>query len=113
MKLSIFVGLTIALWIVLVAKTIYVASALDVSPTVLYYSGMMKTNWQGQFNLDLWCLTIVFAIWIIYRDTSKVRGSIFALLNICLGGIFTLAYMAVALYRSNNDLQVFLNGKEK
>ena len=112
MKLNHFMGLIVVLWIVLVVKTILAVYAVDESPTMLFYSGIMKNDWQAQFNLDLLCLTIVFAIWIFYRDTSKIRGSIFAALNVYLGGIFTLAYMAVALYRSNNDLHIFLNGKK-
>ena len=109
MKAFVFGGLLIVLWIILMTKTIFAAIASDGSVTLLYYSEMMKNSWQGQFNLDLFCLTIVCSVWMLHRDSSKIRGSIFALLNIYLGGVFTLAYLAIANFRSKGDASSILH----
>lgn len=95
MRSSIVGGLLVVLWIILMAKTIFALVGSGANATQNYYSGMMTNTWQGQFNLDLFFLTIVFSAWMVYRDASKTRGAVFGLLNIYLGGIFTLAYLAV------------------
>lgn len=101
MRSSIVGGLLVLLWILLMAKTILVFLGSGANATHTYYSGMMQNTWQGQFNLDLFFLTIVFSTWMVYRDASKIRGTVFGLLNIYLGGIFTLAYLAVIFLMPN------------
>ena len=63
--------------------------------------------WRAQFNTDLSLHLILFAIWVFWRENSKLVGLVCALLCV-LGGLFTFLYLAIAAYRARDARSLLL-----
>ena len=99
----------IVFWIALTGITIYAILSLGSESGVVFFTDLSHP-WRAQFNTDFLMHIILFAIWVFYREESKVVGLIAALLSL-LGGLFTFLYLVVAVYRSNGDVKKLLLGK--
>jgi hypothetical protein len=104
-------GFIVGLWLILLGKTVVLILRLDDPPSLLFYSEMLKPTWQSQFNLDLLFLIFIFSAWIFFRSSSKTAGLFWGLINIYLGGLFTLAYIAWTMSVTKGDMICFFMGR--
>ena len=98
----------LAIWLVLLAVTWRAAAELGLGGGNVFFSDFSHP-WRAQFNTDLSLHLLLFAVWVFWREHSKLLGLVCAVLC-ALGGIFTFLYLVVASYRSRGDARVLLLG---
>jgi hypothetical protein len=98
----------LAIWLVLLAATWRAAAELGLGGGNVFFSDFSHP-WRAQFNTDLSLHLLLFAVWVFWREHSKLLGLVCAVLC-ALGGIFTFLYLVVAAYRSRGDARVLLLG---
>jgi len=100
--------LVLATWVVLFAVTWRAATELGLGGGNVFFSDFAHP-WRAQFNTDLSLHLLLFAVWVFWREHSKLLGSVCAVLC-ALGGIFTFLYLGIAVYRAGGDIRAFLLG---
>lgn len=98
----------LALWGILLVVTWRAAAELGFGAGNLFFSDFSHP-WRAQFNADLSLHLLLFAVWVFWRERSKVVGGACALLCV-LGGVFTFPYLLVAVYRARGDVRALLLG---
>lgn len=61
--------------------------------------------------VDLYVGFALFALWIAYREPTWWRAAIWIVLLMVLGFFIGSLYTLIALYQSDDDWQVFWNGR--
>ncbi|HEY6131235.1 MAG TPA: hypothetical protein VIV27_04415 [Halioglobus sp.] len=100
--------LFVILWILIVGITWRALQELGSEGGMVFISDFSHP-WRAQFNTDFSIHLLLFAIWVFWREKSKVLGLVAALLC-ALGGMFTLPYLLLATYRAKGDTKEFLLG---
>ena len=98
----------LAIWIVLVLVTWRAMAELGLGGGNVFVSDLSHP-WRAQFNIDFSLHLILLAVWVFWREQSKVLGLVCALLC-ALGGLFTFPYLLVAVYRARGDARMLLLG---
>jgi hypothetical protein len=98
----------LAVWVVLLVVTWRAAAELGLAGGNVFVSDFSHP-WRAQFNTDLSLHLLLFAVWVFWREHSKLLGLVCALLC-ALGGIFTFPYFLFAVYRARGDARVLLLG---
>jgi hypothetical protein len=110
---KIFIGFMTLAWAIMLFKTVQVAAAQSDSFLQLYWSEMLLSSWQAHFNVDLLVHSMLFACWILYRE-SKLSVSIpCGVAAIYFGAVFSFLYFIVAIFRSKGDVLVVVNGSSR
>ncbi|WP_312712157.1 DUF1475 family protein [Proteiniclasticum ruminis] len=74
---------------------------------------LMQNPWGIVSLVDLYTGFILFAVWIVYRETG-ILSKIFWVLILMILGFFTASlYMLLAAYQSKGDLMSFVFGSKK
>ena len=68
--------------------------------------------WRAQFNTDFSIHLLLFMTWVFWRETSKAIGTL-AALGCLMGGLFTLPYLLVAIWRAKGDVRALLLGAHR
>jgi hypothetical protein len=97
-----------AIWIVLLLVTWRATAELGVGGGNVFFSDFSHP-WRAQFNADLSLHLLLFAVWVVWREHSKVLGLVCAVFC-ALGGIFTFLYLLVAVFRAQGDTRALLLG---
>jgi hypothetical protein len=100
--------LVIILWLLIVGITWRALHALGSDGGMVFVSDFSHP-WRAQFNTDFSIHLLLFAIWVFWREKSKIVGLVAALLCV-LGGMFTLLYLLLAAYRAQGDVKKLLLG---
>ena len=102
-------GFLIAIWVVLLAVSWRAVAELGLAGGDVFLSDFSHP-WRAQFNTDLLLHLLLIAVWVVWREPSKLVGAACAVLC-AFGGIFTFAYLFVAILRSGGDARVLLLGR--
>lgn len=66
--------------------------------------------WRAQFNTDFLLHVVPISAWAYWRERSRAVGVLCAA-GVWMGGVFTLAYVLAASFRSGGDLRRLLLGR--
>jgi hypothetical protein len=108
--ISIFRAALVVAWLVLVWVTVKAVAAMGANAAGAVFFGDMAHPWRAQFNIDFGWHLLLVAAWLTYRDRLLIRGLVFGLLAVMLGGVFTLAFLFVETFRTNGDMRRLLLG---
>ena len=50
-------------------------------------------NWRTQFDADFVIHLLLFALWIAWREGFNLRGYLFGVVSIVMGGMFSFPYL--------------------
>lgn len=95
-------------WTVLLAVTLRAVAAMGMGAGTVFFTDFSQP-WRAQFNTDLSLHLLLFAVWVFWREHSKLVGIACAVLC-AFGGIFTLLYLFVSLQRSKGDVRALVLG---
>ncbi len=95
-------------WIMITAITVYAVRELGSEGGMVFITDFAHP-WRAQFNTDFSLHLLLFAIWVFWREKSKVQGLVCALLCL-MGGLFTFLYLLVSLYRAKGSSKNFMLG---
>lgn len=98
----------LALWIAIVAVTWRAAAELGLGGGNVFFADFAHP-WRAQFDADLSLHLLVVAVWVFWRERSKLVGVACAALC-ALGGLFTFLYLLVAVARARGDARALLLG---
>jgi hypothetical protein len=98
----------LAIWVVLLAVTWRAAAELGLGGGNVFFADFSHP-WRAQFNADLSLHLLLFAVWVGWRERSKLLGCICAVLC-AFGGIFTFLYLLLAVLRARGDARALLLG---
>lgn len=113
------VGLTVfrimlcVAWLVLFWVTLGAVQRMGVNAAGTVFFGDFAHPWRAQFNTDFSLHLLLVAAWMIYRSRSWIVGIVCAFLAVNLGGLFTLAYILVASFRTGGDIRALLLGNRQ
>lgn len=99
----------IAIWVVLLAVSWRAVAELGLAGGNVFLTDFSHP-WRAQFNADLSLHLLLIAVWVVWREPSKLAGIACAVLC-ALGGVFTFAYLFVSILRSGGDARVVLLGR--
>ena len=95
-------------WIVLVAVSWRAVAEMGLDGGAVFLSDFSQP-WRAQFYTDLSLHLLLFAVWVFWREQSKLVGIACAVLC-AFGGVFTFPYLFVSLLRSQGDTRALLLG---
>jgi hypothetical protein len=98
----------VAIWVALLVVTWHAIADLGIGGGNVFVSDLSHP-WRAQFNIDFLLHLLLFAVWVFWREASKLVGLVCAVLCV-LGGMFTFLYLLVAVFRSRGDFRAFLLG---
>ena len=105
--LRIVVGIA---WITVLVVSVRAIQQLGVDGVNIFFDDFAQP-WRAQFNTDFSAHLLLMAMWIFYREPQRWLGVLGAVLAICFGGAFSLAYVLVATFRARGDTRQVLLGK--
>lgn len=100
----------IAGWVFVLALSVTAVREMGFDAAGDFYFGDFAHPWRAQFNGDFGMHLLLVAAWMVYRTKGLVLGLLSGLLAICLGGVFTLAYLLVVSIRAKGDMGKVLLG---
>ena len=71
---------------------------------------ILEMNWRSQFDIDFIIYLLLAAAWISWREGFTLKGHIYGILSVVLGGMFMFPYLLVASYKANGDVKEILLG---
>lgn len=71
---------------------------------------LLALNWRTQFDFDFIVHLLIMASWVAWREGANIRGYVFALLSIVMGGMFSFPYIIYAAYHAKGDIRALLLG---
>jgi hypothetical protein len=109
--MQIFRALLLLAWTAMVwvsARAILAAGAGSAGDV---FFGDFAHPWRAQFNTDFSVHLLLMALWIVSRERARVRGVLFGIASILLGGAFSFAYILVATFTAQGDVRRLLLGE--
>jgi hypothetical protein len=101
-------ALLVALWLVLTGLTIHAVRTLGSDGGAVFFSDFLHP-WRAQFNTDFSIHLLLFIVWVVWREQSKVVGVVVGALCL-MGGLFTPLYLLFAVHRAGGDPKKLLLG---
>lgn len=71
---------------------------------------ILALNWRSQFDIDLVIHLLLLATWISWREGFSLKGHVFGVLSIVMGGMFSFPYLIYATYAAKGDPKAVLLG---
>jgi len=99
----------IAIWVLLLAVSWRAVAQLGLAGGDVFVADFSHP-WRAQFSTDLLLHLLLFAVWVVWREPSKLVGIPCAVLC-AFGGVFTFAYLFASILRSGGDARVLLLGR--
>ena len=97
-----------AMWVALLGVTWHAVAELGLGGGNVFVSDLSHP-WRAQFNIDFLLHLLLLAVWVFWREHSKLVGLVCAVLCV-FGGMFTFPYLLVAVSRSRGDARALLLG---
>ena len=98
----------VVIWVALLVVTWRAIPALGLGGGNVFVLDLSHP-WRAQFNVDFLLHLLLFAVWVFWREASKLVGLVCAVLCV-FGGMFTFPYLLVLALRSRGDFRAFLLG---
>lgn len=98
-------------WAVLLYVSVHAVAAMGMNAAGAVFFGDFAHPWRAQFNADFAIHLLMVAAWMIWRAPSRIAGMLCALLAVNLGGMFTIAFLIVQLWRTKGDVRRVLLGR--
>jgi hypothetical protein len=106
--------MNLAKWIAvlgLLAMTAVLAYGFTVGNFASDGAELLQNPWGVVSMVDLYTGFILFSAWIVYREKSILRASVWVVLMMVLGFFTGSLYALYALYRSGGNWKIFWMGK--
>ncbi len=98
-------------WLTMLVVSWRAVSDLGYNWPQVFFGDIAQHTWRAQFNIDFLIHLLLFAAWVIWRETSRLTGIVCGFFCIFLGGLFGFPYLLATTYRSGSDTRRFLLGK--
>jgi hypothetical protein len=98
-----------AAWLVTAFVTARAVSQLGVGAIAIFFSDFSQP-WRAQFNTDFTFHLLLIGGWVLYREESRRTGILCGIGVILVGGLFSMAYLFIAIIRAKGDVRVLLLG---
>ena len=96
-------------WLLLAGITYWAISSLGLDGGKVFFDDFAHA-WRAQFYTDFLLHVFPVAIWVYWREQSKLVGLLCAL-GTLMGALFTLIYLLVATYRAGGDPRKLMLGR--
>lgn len=96
-------------WLLLASITTWAISSLGLDGGKVFFDDFAHA-WRAQFYTDFLLHVFPVAIWVYWREESKLAGLLCAL-GTLMGALFTLLYLLVATFRADGDAKRLMLGK--
>lgn len=96
-------------WALITGLTIYIIMQHGINWPVVLLNDLFSLTWRTQFNTDFILHLVLFCSWIYWREDSKLKGLIYALIAI-LGATFSFVYLLIATYKAQGDIRKLVLG---
>jgi len=93
--------------------TYFAVAAQGINWPAIALADIIALNWRTQFDIDFIIHLLLLALWISWREGFSLRGHIFGLLSIVLGGMFSFPYLIHATYLAKGDPKGVLLGERQ
>lgn len=100
-----------AAWLILLWVTVQAAKTLGLGKAGDFFVGDMAYPWRAQFNTDFSFFLLLVATWLVWSARNRAIGVCLAILSIVCGGLFTLAYLLIATFRTKGNIKAVLLGR--
>ena len=107
---KIFAAVLCAAWAVLLWVSVHAVTSMGIGAAGAVFVGDFAQPWRAQFGTDFSIHLLLVAAWMVWRSRFWPLGLICGVLAINFGGLFTLAYILVAMVRSQGDMRLVLLG---
>lgn len=74
---------------------------------------LFENPWGVMSLIDIYVGVLLFSLWIIYRESSKLIISLWIIAMIIFGFLAACIYLLIALYQSNDDWQFAFHGTKE
>ncbi len=71
---------------------------------------LMALNWRSQFDTDFLIYLFLVAAWISWREGFTLKGHVFGVVSVIMGGMFSFPYLLHATYKGEGDMRKVLLG---
>lgn len=75
-------------------------------------AALFENPWGVMSLIDLYVGFVLFSLWIVYRESSKISIFIWVLAMMILGFFTACIYILIALYTSDGDWDYIFHGKK-
>ena len=101
--------------IIFVALAAYSAPVLMAQPNLFpaFFGAIAAGGWQGQFNLDFFCMLLLSGLWVSWRHQFSPPGLALGLLAALGGAFFLSVYLLVITHRLQGGMPELLLGKSR
>lgn len=96
--------------VVIFSVSINAAFTNGVNWPAVYFGDLLSLGWRSQFNTDFLIHLLLLGCWVSWREGFTLKGYIFGLLSIFLGGMFGFPYLLYATYKASGDPKAILLG---
>ena len=76
----------------------------------VFFGDMAGMAWPGQFNLDFMCMLALSGLWVAWRHRFGAAGIALGLAAFFGGALFLSAYLLVASFRADGNVEALLLG---
>jgi hypothetical protein len=90
--------------------TYFAFAAQGINWPAVALADISALNWRTQFDIDLIIHLLLLAVWISWREGFSLKGHVFGLLSIVMGGMFSFPYLIYATYAAKGDPKGVLLG---
>ena len=104
---------TVFAWIGISAMTAWAVGTQGLSAGIVTFLADFAHPWRAQFYADLEVHLLLFGGWILFREASRSKGLLFAMLTLLLGALFTLPYLLAASLAAKGDARLLLLGRHR
>jgi hypothetical protein len=101
----------VATWLVLAWVTFQAGQQLGFDKAGDYFFGDLSHPWRAQFNTDFGIHLLLVAAWFVWSASNRALGTVFAVLAVLGGDLFTLAYLLVRSIQTGGNLRAVVLGR--
>ena len=100
----------VAVFLAIAVYTLGVIASHGMNLLPVFFGGLVKMQWQGQFNLDFLCMLLLSGLWVSWRHQFSFAGVVLGLVAVFGGALFLSAYLFVESFRVKGDVRALLCG---
>ena len=108
--LQLFRAALLLAWIAMIWVSTRAILAPDAGSAGEVFFADFAHPWRAQFNTDFSFHLLLMALWIAARERSRIRGALFGIASVFLGGAFSFAYILAATFTTKGDVRHLLLG---
>lgn len=93
--------------------TVFAVYAQGINWPAVAIGDLVALNWRSQFDIDFIIHLLLLATWISWREGFSLKGHMYAVLSIVMGGMFSFPYLLYATYLAKGDPKAVLLGHQE